>query len=392
MSDRVSRPVLIGVTLCAGLIGDPHRAVADSSEPLDLARGLHVEMARGIPVVSRAGVRAPLTRGNTFGYVFDEKTSQLDVQPENCWTFGEPEAMAFTLNMLEARVENAAALKLHRAKRHVEAAAGFRKALQLDGQYILAGYNLASALNLAGRPAEAAAALSPFLEAHRVKVYLAALQDAELTSLLSEPPLAALRTTPPGTATLRNFSLDFIAYSEKNGRLAVLDKHDGLRVFSVKTGALDAVVDLGNRVLAWSGDGGDYVEVEKGSRKTEQQADQVLAKKLPLVNQLLAELGFVEVTQREVGKLSGHAGEHSAQFSRSGVKLTTSGSRLRLTRNQQPLGELEHEYADHSLRRVIWLPAQKTLVWQWARSSGPTDCHRQTGTEIMISSSRATPR
>lgn len=383
----------IGALVAWALFGAPRSATADPSEPIDFARGLRVEVVDGTPRVLRAGASAPLIRGRIFGFTADERKTQLELDLDDCWTFGERETARFTLDMLEARLENAAALKLHRAGKHAEAAAGFRRALRLDPRYVLAGYNLASALNRLGRRAEAAAALAPFFERSLVKVYLAALQDPELTPLLDEPGLATVRVQPPGTAVLRRWDPDWIAYSARHGRIAVLDDHDGLRVFSLKTGELDAVLSLGDRVLQWSGGGSDVdAQLQQAERKLANKAEQVLRKQLPLVNRVLADLGFVEIKQREAGKIEGSPESYTVRFPASAVEVSLSSRELRMVREQRVLGEAEASGITFSLRRISFLPGLDTVVWRWARAAGATDCHRQRGTEILAPVKRAAAR
>lgn len=365
----------------------PGSARAESMEPIDLARGLRVEAVDRVPTVRRGDVRAPLIKGPVFGFSAERNETQIELIRDECWTFGEPETYQFTLDMLEARVENAAALKLHRAGKHAEAATGFRSALRLDPKFLLATFNLASALNLAGHRAEAAAVLVPHLEHKLVHVYLAALQDAELTPLLQEPPLSALKSTPPGTAVLRKWEPGWIAYSAKHGRLAVLDLHDGLRVYSLKTGARDTVLDLGDRVLQASM--GSPSAREEAQLRREQQAQRVRAgrvidRKRPLIDRMLADLGFVEVKQRDVGTIERLSDERTAQFPGSGLLLTAGDRGLRLLKNDRLLHSYENADSSQRLDAAIWLPTLGTLVWQWTRGSGPTDCHRQGGTEVWV--------
>lgn len=344
-------------------------------------------------MVSRGAVRVPLLHTPVFGFSVSGDATEVEFDLDDCWQFGEPEQATFTLDMLEARLENAAALKLHRAGQYQEAALGFQQALRLDPGYLLAGLNLASALNRAGQREKGAAALLPFLPQHVAKVYLAALQDPELMPLLDQPSLVALRARPRGTAALKSWSPDWIAYSQKHGRLAVLDPHDGLRVFSLNQGQLDAAVELGERVPRWSGDGDASRAAQKAAKQLEKRAKVTLARKLPMLNRFLADLGFVEVTRRELGKLAGDPGSYQdVVFPGSGMKLVfDSDSELRLVSQQHTLARGDG-LEGNRLVKVILLPGLNTLVWQWSRNHGPTDCHRQAGTEVMFPSPSAPAR
>ena len=364
-------------------------AGADPPDPVQFARGIRVEMTYGDAVVSRGAMRIRLFHTPLFGFSANADSTQIEFDFNDCWTFGEPEQKTFTLDMLEARLDNAAALKLHRAGHYQEAVPGFQRALRLDPGYLLAGFNLASALNLAGQREKAAAILLPFVARNVAKIYLAALPDPELTPLLDQPSLAALRAHPPGTAVLKTWNTDWIAYSPKHGRLAVLDPHDGLRVFALTPGRLDAVLNLGDRIPQWSGEGSLWREREQVTKAMEKRAKETFARKLPAVNRFLADLGFVEVTRRELGKLDEAPDSfQDVQFSGSGMKLARDDSKLRLIHQGCTIAETE-AWHQHRLVKVILLPSLKTVVWRWSRNGGATDCHRQAGTEVLIPSMNA---
>ncbi len=184
---------------------------------------------------------------------------------------------------------------------------------------------------------------------------------------------------------MRTWNPDWIAYSAKHGRLAVLDPHDGLRVFSLKPGRLDAVLDLGSRIPRWSGDGAVTLAAPEARIKMEKSAKATFDRKLPTVNRFLADLGFVEVTRRELGKLDGEPDSyHDVLFPGSGMKLVFDGeNKLRLVYKTRTIAENDGLWGNR-LNKVILLPALNTLVWQWSRSHGATDCHRQAGTEILF--------
>ena len=113
-----------------------------------------------------------------------------------------PTRFHLTVAKLNARLENVAALALHRARKWTEAAAGFSRALALDPTLDVAATNLASAQLLAGKPEDALRTLAPLLEKAPVATYAQVASDPELAPLLKRPALAALRAPTPGKARL----------------------------------------------------------------------------------------------------------------------------------------------------------------------------------------------
>ena len=360
--------------------------------PTSLKRGMTLEQSsdRGTLSVRRAGVQAPLLRVPTFGVDVNPQGTQIEVLPDTCWYFGEPLVKTFTLDMLEARLENAAALKLHRERRHAEAVPGFHKALQLDPNYLLAALNLASALTLAGNKDAAVAALAPFLTREMPRVYLAVLQDPELQPLLSMPVLAALRTQPPGTAALRARDLGWTAHSARHHLLAALDEHSGLVLFSLSSGARVAQLDMGSEIFSYSCEGESCNDVDRDRPKVKRQAQEVFQRQAALANRFLADLGFDAVKEREDANAKCPAAQNDEPrpgntlcLPRSGLQFSLNGSDVELHGNKELVWEHCCDSADR-VKAAAYLPRLGAIVFRWIKGHGSSECGRQAGTELFL--------
>jgi hypothetical protein len=326
-----------------------------------------------------------------YGVDVNPQGTQIEALADTCWYFGEPLVNAFTLDMLEARIENAAALKLHRERRHAEAAPGFRKALQLDPNYLLAALNLASALTLAGNKDAAVATLAPFLARGLPRVYLAVLQDPELQPLLSTPVLAALRTQPPGTAVLRERDLRWTAHSARHRLLAALDAQSGLVIFSLSSGARVAQLDMGSEYYPYSCEGESCEAVEKDRPLVKRQAREAFQRQVGLANRLLTDLGFNPVNEREDANAKCPAAQkdepgdrNTLCLPRSGLQFSVVGSGVHLHGNDKDL-VWEDCCADIGRNdAAAYLPRLGAIVFWWRKGHGSTECGRQAGTALYL--------
>lgn len=389
-----ARQVLLILSVMLG----PASVCADGNLdlPASLQRGITLERSdRGMLSVRRAGVQAPLLRVPIFGVDVNPQGTQIEVLPDTCWYFGEPLVRTFTLDMLEARIANAAALKLHRERRHAEAAPGFRKALQLDPNYLLAAVNLASALTLAGNKDAAVAALAPFFARELPRVYLAVLQDPELQPLLSMPVLAALRTQQPGTAVLRERDRRWIAHSPRHHLLASLDEHSGLVIFSLSSGAWVAQLDMGSEIFPSScGDTPCHLWVDKERLKVKRQARELFQRQEALANRFLADLGFNAVMEREDANAKCPAAQKDEPGSgntlclqRNGLQFSLAERDVHLHGNNKDLVWANCCPSADRIEAATYLPQLGAIVFQWRKGHGSTECGRQAGTDLVLLSS-----
>lgn len=372
--------------------------------PLKLARDLVVEGVspdkgdkgdkKVQPVVRRGALSAPLARQELRAVYLSPKSDRIELLLETDWYFGEPLTTTFSLDMLEARLENAAALKLHRNKRYAEAAQGFTRALRLDPRFRLAAYNLASALSQQGRKDEAVAALAPFLSRELPATYLALLQDPELQPLLETREVAALRADSAGTvgtagtAALTARDERWLAHSARHQLLAALDPHRGLVLFSLRTGEVVAQLEMGTEIFPWSCDGCSD-EIEQQARRAKASAQVAFQKKLPLANRFLAELGFSALKRREDGKRCEPG--RSLCFAASGLRVEFSDDEDRATvyKKGQRVTAPSAEYCSHSIDGGTYLPELQVVTYRWSHRHGSTDRGRQQGTELLLVSPSA---
>lgn len=200
----------------------------------ELPDGLRVTWLRGRMSVSRGDVSAPLPFDAGRGAKVNDRwnpgkleaiklsadrasveVSFLDDCDDDTFVLSYPVAV------LKARLENAAALRLHRAGKHAGAEEGFRSAVALDPGFDLAYTNLASALALQGKTGEAVAALGPLLARNPAFVYFKVLEDPELASLAEAPELTRLRAPVRGTGRVDQLEVPAM-WSEKHQLIATV--------------------------------------------------------------------------------------------------------------------------------------------------------------------------
>lgn len=367
-------------------------AEGNISYPATLPRGMVLEWSSTL-TLRRGDVSTPLSRVGLFGASLNEQGTVLELVPDTCSYSGEPLVTTFTLNMLEARLENAAALKLHRAHRYAEAAQGFRKALKLDPVYNLAAYNLASSLSRAAKPDEAVAALAPFLKRELPKTYLAILKDPELLPLLETPALRQLQAVPPGAGLLTEPEPGWQAYSAKHGLLAALDQHRGLVIFSLRSGELLAQLAMGSVEVRISC--GDHYEdcqraIDKERRQATVAAKAEFMRQRPLANSLLSALGFAAIGQREPGKPCDRACTANCLYCfRSGLSVKLNDDELKVYQaGKAPKNDDPHDPSWQRLEGATYLPGLKALVYQWTKNGGSQECGSLGGTELKLISAK----
>ena len=390
------RPAPLRCVVLAGILLYVLPAAADSwprvDLPLKLPRELVVEAVPvgklRQPVVRRGSLSTPLSRLEVTEVYLSPQGNRIELFVNKDWYFGEPITTTFSLDMLEARLENAAALKLHRSQRYEEAAQGFAKALRLDPHYRLAAYNLASALSRQGRKDQGAAVLAPLLDRELPKTYLAILQDPELLALLDTPKLAALRADPPGTAELKTRDEHWLAYSAKYNLLAALDDHQGLVVFSLRTGEIIAQLDMGSEIFPWSCEDCSE-ELEQLSRKARASAKVAFDTQRPLANRFLQSLGFSDLIRREASKrcepgrsLCFAANHLRAEFSNDEDKIT-------VYKNSRRVASTMAKDCSHTIDQGTYLPELQAMLYHWLHRHSSTERGPQAGIELLLLSPSA---
>jgi hypothetical protein len=239
-------------------------------------------------------------------------------------------SVRFSARTLVARLENAEALAAHRARRHAEAAAGFRRAIALDPDFDLAYTNLASTLAVAGKAEEAVTALQPLLARNPVHVYARVTLDPELAPLREQPAIAALRGQTPGNAAIDpgTFALAgaHVAVDAAHGRIAAVDAEASwgacsfesiLQIFDAATGQVLTSVPI----VTWQDSDPDACD----GRGLLPEARTRVAARVEAASRVLRDLGFVPLT-----KAKPSSGSEDVQGDRTVIEVPFPASRLSL--------------------------------------------------------------
>jgi hypothetical protein len=200
-------------------------AAGDPGTPVRLADGITLEVTRDALLVHRGALTARLAAPSPRRYfgdaapVIDRRARTIQIEElDRCSDVGDP--LVRTFDQAASRLDNVAALGLHRRHQYA-AAAGFAQALAEDPHNRVAAQNLASAQQLLGQRAAAVATLGPWLQQEPESMYAAIVADPELSPLLTEPALAALAAQASGPVTTLAAYHDGIAYAPARHQLAV---------------------------------------------------------------------------------------------------------------------------------------------------------------------------
>ena len=202
---------------------------------------------------------------------------------------------------IEARLENASALRLHKRGNFDGAAAGFSRALALDPSFRLAATNLASAHALRGDLPAAEAALAPLLKRDPLPTYVKVWTDPELAALRTRLAITSVETTTPGSAVLtaKGWQTGVAAYSQQYDLYAVLRPvmhGDG----SCSSGfVIDFVSSRGKLVHHMKAIKGHEAYVDsvtcESPRRARPAYRKAVAKRLKTINRVLSKLGFLSL-------------------------------------------------------------------------------------------------
>jgi hypothetical protein len=251
----VQRTALV-LAAAAALAAAPPAARADDPTPVAVTAGMQVQLARGVPVVARGGVSAPLpVPADNYDAVeratVDARTRRVAIAFSTCQGHRTVE---LGLDQLEARLANAAALAAHRRKDYAAAAAGFARAARLDPSFDLAATNHASALALAGKRDAAARALAPWLASNPTWTYGKVATDPELASLRRHPAVRRLCVRPRGTARLdaQGGLVGVVAYSAAKQQLAYVRREASWGACNFTTKLMVFDVATGQALASWT--------------------------------------------------------------------------------------------------------------------------------------------
>jgi hypothetical protein len=278
--------------------------VAGTAAAEELPGGIKIALDGTELVATAGGVTVMLPRGPYAGQVNGLAKVSLakdlvKVAYDGCQ--GEMEAI-FALGEIRARVENSKAYVLFRKKDYAQAAAGFRKAIELWPDFDLAYDNLASALALQGKKKDAVAALAPYAQVNPAWVAWRLVVDGDLAAIRDAPELTSIvRGSKPGTATIGKLVDDVIAWEPKRSLGAGISEQltmgppaRELDVFTIPGGHIVLrlpLVEFGDYDDQCHEDGCPLKKAAKGKiAQREKDADQVLK-----------DLGFV-IDADSVGK------------------------------------------------------------------------------------------
>jgi hypothetical protein len=274
------------------------------------------------------------------------------------------------LAVLEARLENALAMKAHRAKDFEGAARGFTKALAEDPGFDLAAINLACAHAMAGKRAAAVDALRPLLKRAALLVYHRALTDPELASVAEAPEIRALKAARSGTArwdpSKRRLVGGVVAYSPAYRAVAALRQ---TTLFSED----DAVKDrtLSRLVILSADSGKTLLDWDLAGARAE------------LVDRLLADLGFdaPEQEAKDAPRVENTTQTAPIAFTRLGAELAlindgTRGVRAVLKRGAARIAESDEvvdplvDVGPQNLESAVYAPSAGVVVFFYGWFSG----------------------
>jgi tetratricopeptide (TPR) repeat protein len=282
------------------------------------------------------------------------------------------------LAALNARLENVAALALHRQRKFEAAAEGFSRALTLDPTLDVAATNRASAELKAGKPDDALRTLGPLLARAPIATYAQVASDPELVPLLRRPALAALRAPAPGKARLTLAKNDVTMGGKTTGEIAVSSRHrlvaavDDAWSWAICVGEADLVLFDANgaevkRMPLFSTD--DMSNDEARACPFKPAAKPRIAARVAAAQRVLTDLGFSIASGRDEAVVSTtEAGRPKASFPRAKLGLVLGTDRVRILRGDDERGSAPSAGGE-AIERVDHLPELGVVVLRWARGA-----------------------
>ncbi|MCH9686579.1 MAG: hypothetical protein K0V04_34420 [Deltaproteobacteria bacterium] len=260
----------------------------------------------------------------------------------------EGERVELSVRSLLARLENAAAMKMHRAGEYQASAAGFARAAQLDPQRWVPWSNLACALALSGDPAAAVASLEPLIEREPLRAYHKVMSDPELASIRTHPTLVALRAPKPGNASLEGLTM---AWSESKSLVALRRQEQSWGSCAFVEELLLMSTETNEQVLTLPlVDWGDTdPSCDDGDAVIEPRYRERVASRGAAAQRLLRDMGFSVAADLEVVSVESstrHGRDlHTARFPKARLGLAIRDDEARVLRGNEVLG----------LRRDLWV-------------------------------------
>lgn len=277
-------------------------------------------------------------------------------------------SITIPIAILESRLENGRALKLHRKKQYRAAAKGFARAVELDPNFSLAITNLASAQALMGNVRAAESTIRPLLALAPLKTYHKVWSDNELAGLRLTATLKAVKAKTVGNAALNvlgQFPSSTVAYSVEKGLLAatIAEPAGGA---DCTTAASFIVVKRTTGAVVFKAPIVTYAEAYSDSCPLNQVARPSKRKRvqqrLVVINRLLTDFGF-EQSKGMSGQFA--EGEYRKLYI-SGAKLgvVIGESTIRVCRTGKKIAE-KRQRVD-ALNGALFVPQASVLLVWWS--------------------------
>jgi FKBP-type peptidyl-prolyl cis-trans isomerase len=351
----------------AGDLGAGGTAVVVDAEVIAVRRmfdplpgGLRVRFKRGL-TVERGAITAPLVvdlpwsdavrhDGVRSARLTPDGTSVDLTLTDSCME--SERTLRYRLAALDARVENAAALGLHRAGRYADAALGFARAVAADPSFAKARTNLVAALARAGRRDEALAAARPLVATNPVLVEWQLLHDADWASLVGADDVAALAAPVAGAATRKTLAAG-AAHSAHLGLVAAVHAE-----------------------WSWGADDPEpgVAELQIFDRTGAQVV--TLPATDPMIDRLLAVLGF---EPGEPGRIADDTSPPRATFAAAKLGLVYGSAQARVVRGSTVL--VERPRPGHE---IVWATLVPGAVVTMGIDPGSEGCDGTDPTAITV--------
>lgn len=369
--------VVVAVLIPSLAIADEKRTLGEGYEVHVASNGLHVAKGK-----QRARLADALSIKKAS---LDKKARSVDVEVEDYSCEGS-HRYTWTLGHLDARLENTAAYALHKKKDFKASAAGFTRAVAADPTWHIPAYNLASAQQLLGDKAAAAATLAPWLASAPIPTYVQVTTDPELSPLLDRPELVAVRAKKPGKVKLTAKGIDGdIAYDSVRGLLAVTRTEGSwgssaftteLEIYDVATGKRVANTPL----IRWDETSNECYD-ETGCELVP-GARPAIAKRAKQLQTMLDQLGFAK-PKVETGTAPAYdesGDKQTVQLKKAKLGVVAKDGTVRVLQKDTVLGQAS---IDGRISRVDYLEGPKVVLVSASRA-GAEGCEATDPTYVHV--------
>jgi hypothetical protein len=389
MTSIMAGTVILAALTAAAAAPGKGKPFRESDNRVLLPNGLTLVLEKSTLTVRRGTRRARIEVPASTDIITDVEARQGPVDGSVIVTItdscDERHVLNFTVPGLEARLENVAALDLHRQRRWNESAAGFARAVALDPTFDVAATNLASAQVMLGKPDDAMKTIAPLLARAPVATYAKLVSDPELAPLLQQAEVAALRVPVPGTARLKQTSTDVglersFALSSRYRVVAAVHRESG---WGICTSEAELVLlDLKGVELARMRlyDTSESTTDEEHGCPIAKSARPRVAARVAAAQRLLTDLGFSPAG--ELGQQSTtDSGLLRRTFPHAKVGLVIGPKGVRALHGDHELGAAPTR--GESLDAAAFLDGYDAIAFTWSRS-GREGCEGTDPTGVQV--------